>query len=181
MSASTPADRQNEGAGGMPLITGVRLGFEFVILIVFVYAAWTSRSFPELAAQFPLTIAIAGIVMTTLAIAFDLRRALQGKSTLPAELLDASSRFAEAETREDAALVLKQTLPYVLWIGALLLGIWILTFPGAVVVFMTAFLVREGGMRLHKALLAGGLVAVALMSIANLMDLILPASIWASL
>lgn len=165
----------------MSLITSVRLAFELVVLIVFVYAAWTARSFPELAAQFPLTVSIAGVVMTVLAISFDLRRAVQGKSTLPAELLDASSRFAEAETREQALLLLKQTFPYVLWIGALLLGIWILTFPGAVMVFLTAFLIREGEVRPLKALLSGVLVAATLMSIANLMNLVLPASIWVSL
>lgn len=165
----------------MPLITRARLVFECLVLVAFAYAAWQTRAFPELAAQFPRAICIAGLLMATLAIVVDLYQLRTGGNALPAELLDAASRFAEVESREETVRLLQQTLRYALWIAGLLLGIWLLTFPGAVAVFLTAFLVLEGHVRLRNAGLAGVAVAVALMAIVNVMNMVVPASIWASL
>jgi hypothetical protein len=77
--------------------------------------------------------------------------------------------------------MIRQTIPYVVWIAGFLAAGWILTFPGAVVVFLTVFLTRQGGVRLRSALLAGVIVMVVLMTVVNLMDMVLPASIWAQL
>jgi hypothetical protein len=161
----------------MSLITRVRLGFEVLVLAVFVYATIETRSFPELAAQFPFAVCIAGLVMSTLAIVVDVYRIRAGKDALPAELLDAASQFAGLD-REETAALLKQTLRYVLWTAGLLAGIYLLTFPGAVTVFLTAFLIREGGVKPVKAALAGIAVAGGLMVIVEVMNMAVPSSVW---
>jgi hypothetical protein len=161
----------------LSLITRIRLGFEVLVLAVFVYATIETRSFPELAAQFPFAICIAGLVMSTLAIVVDVYRIRAGKDALPAELLDAASQFAGLD-REETTALLKETFRYVLWTAGLLAGIFLLTFPGAVIVFLTAFLIREGGVKPVKAVLAGIAVAAVLMVIVDVMNMVVPSSLW---
>lgn len=160
------------------LLTGIRLALEVTVLAVFVYGAWTARSFPDLASSFPFYASCAGAILTLIVILLDIRRASSRDTMRVADLLDISSVLAESKTAKEARELLARMGLYAGWIIGFLVLVALVSFPIATVVFLAVFLILEGGMRLVPALTTAVIATGFLLLIANLMDMGFPPAFW---
>jgi len=140
-----------------------------LFLALFAYAAWGALEFPRLARAFPLYAAIAGILVSSLAMWRELRAPDDGKGISLGDL----SPDQEMSPREAYAKAAR----YGAWILGLFGLIWLFGFAVAAVIFTFTFLRIGSGIATGKSLVLTGGIVVLLIVLANALDLRWPAGL----
>ncbi|NIP59197.1 MAG: hypothetical protein GWM92_14435 [Gemmatimonadetes bacterium] len=125
-----------------------QLVFVCVMGLLFLWAAWHARTFPDRSRIFPQVVAAVAFLLSLLAVARDLRAGVR-------EEVHGGTPFTAR---------LRSALPYLLWLGGYYAALWLLGFPIATGVFVVAFLGIEGELSWWKAAL-GAAVLVAVLSL----------------
>ncbi|MEM7343561.1 MAG: tripartite tricarboxylate transporter TctB family protein, partial [Chloroflexota bacterium] len=125
--------------------------FLVLILLFFGWAAWDSLDFPDKAQTYPRTVAFAAVLITLIELVSYLW----------------SSRGEQADSAAEANSVsihFFKILPYLIWLGAFYLTIYVIGIVAAAGIFVFLFLLREGKMSWYFALLSGLIVIAFLLT-----------------
>ena len=145
-----------------PRVSPGRMAFLVAVCLLFAAAAWTAQSFPPRARIFPQVVAVGGFLLGLLAAA----RGFAGKGTL-------------MEERPGHFLGhLRKAAPFLMWLMAYYVGIYLVGLLLASGLFVAAFLAREGRVRPYRAMIGGALMSGFLLLIGNVVGLDWPVGLW---
>jgi putative tricarboxylic transport membrane protein len=148
---------ETEGSDGRGPSFAAQCGFTAVLAGIAVYAIVTTAHLPQISRLFPQVVSYAVLGFAALSILL----AYRGRSATGGMLV-----ITGTDLRNFA------------WIPALVLGIWLIGFPTAVALVVTAFLAIEARMRLAAGAAVGVGVAAALALLANALAIRLPSGLW---
>jgi hypothetical protein len=146
-----------------------RFVFLVLVALVFAWAGWQAASFPPRARIFPQTVAWAALLLALIEIS---------KSMIVRMRRGAGKTIAQGETEDTGRAALREQLvagaPYLLWIVAYYVGIYLLGFFVASGVFVLLFLNRVGQVRWPVAVVATAPLLAALFLLGSAMNLSWP-------
>lgn len=150
-----------EGGSGTPV---ERIAFLGLVGLSLAWAAWEARTFPPRARIFPQTVALAGLALTLAAV---LRELVAARRTEP----------RDGSPPRPFLRHLRAAAPYLGWIGAYYLGIWLVGFPAASGLFVFLFLLRVAGLPRTRAVGAAVAVVAVLLALAMVLNLAWPEAV----
>jgi asparagine N-glycosylation enzyme membrane subunit Stt3 len=146
-----------------------RLVFLGLVALVFSWAGWEAVSFPPRARIFPQTVAFAALALALIEIARTLIARRRGR----AEAMPTAEQKGESK-RPTLHEQVVAGAPYVLWIAAYYVGIYLVGFLVASGMFVFLFLNRVGRVRWLAALGATAPLLAAMLAIGAAMNLSWP-------
>ncbi|MEM7116851.1 MAG: tripartite tricarboxylate transporter TctB family protein [Chloroflexota bacterium] len=140
-----------------------QITFLVLMLLLFGWAGFNSLSFPDQAQTYPRTVAFAAVIIVLIELGLYLWGMRSDNEDVPvSETL--SGRF-------------RGIWPYLIWLGAFFLVIYLVGIVIASALFVSIFLIREGNVPWYYAVLAGIIVIAFLLVMEDVMSFRWPRSL----
>lgn len=145
--------------------------FLAVVLVLFAWAAYEALNFPTQAQTFPRSVALVAVAIVLLEMVAFFFTARGDSSSVD------TGAEEDAVPADSIRARFSGILPYLLWIGAFYVGIYLIGMVAASGIFMLLFLLLPGKMKWYYALLAAILTVIFLITMEDVMSLRWPRSI----
>lgn len=147
-----------------PSLTRLQIGTLLVMAVVAAGAGLDALGFPARARVYPVTVAVAALVLALLEASRVGRR----------DVSEPEMAVAAPPLADD----LRRAVPFAAWGIGFYLAVWVVGMVTGSVIFVTLFLNRQGRMRWPAALAAGAAVGVALIGLGLWLDLRWPRAVF---
>lgn len=148
-----------------------RLIFLGLVALVFSWAGWEALSFPSRARIFPQTVAFAALALALIEVARTLIAWRRGRTQAMPPAEQKGRGESKRSTLHEQVVA---GAPYVLWIAAYYMGIYLVGFVVASGVFVFLFLTRVGRVRWLAAVGATAPLLAAMLAVGTAMNLSWP-------
>jgi hypothetical protein len=136
-----------------------------IVMLLLAGAALNAQTFPDRARVFPQLIAALALVLCGIEL---LRQVVRGRA-------GAVSVDGEAAERPRTwAAQLRLGIPYLLWIGALYLGMFLVGYLAASFVFVALFLRRVASLSWARSLVSSALLVTVLLTLGRFLHMVWP-------